>query len=134
MKNKQTVIIVALGIVAIGVIGALAWRGSNEGPGQYDDFAKCLTEKGAKMYGAYWCPHCINQKEDFGKSWQYVTYVECSLPGGQAQTPVCKTAGIEGYPTWEFIDAETQNKTRASGELSFEQLSVYSGCPLAGVT
>jgi len=26
-------------------------------------FAKCLTENGAKMYGAYWCTHCENQKK-----------------------------------------------------------------------
>ncbi len=77
------------------------------------------------MYGAYWCPHCINQKEQFGPSWQYINYIECSLPGGRGQTTQCEQAGIEGYPTWEFGDGE-----RASGELTFEMLSEKSGCVL----
>ena len=125
MKNKQTIIIVALGIVAIGVIGALAWRGSNEGPGLYDDFARCLTEKGTKMYGAYWCSHCKNQKELFGPSWQYITYVECAIPNQQGQTAVCQQAGVTSYPTWQFSDG-----SRATGEQSFEQLSQKTRCTL----
>jgi len=91
----------------------------------YDDFAKCLTTNGVKMYGAYWCPHCTNQKQMFGGSWQYVNYIECALPdGGQAKT--CSQAGIVGYPTWEFQDGK-----KISGELSLEQLSQYSNCLLA---
>ena len=34
----------------------------------YDDFAKCLTENGATMYGTVWCGHCNNQKDMFGDS------------------------------------------------------------------
>ena len=29
--------------------------------------AKHLSKTGAKMYGAFWCGHCANQKEVFGK-------------------------------------------------------------------
>ena len=93
--------------------------------GKYDEFAKCLTEKDVKMYGAYWCSHCQAQKKLFGSSWQYVNYVECSLPGGQAQTEYCKTQGVSGYPTWEFGD-----KTRLEGEATFEDLAARSGCAL----
>ncbi|HLC65549.1 MAG TPA: hypothetical protein VJI46_05505 [Candidatus Nanoarchaeia archaeon] len=91
----------------------------------YDTFAKCLSEKGVKMYGAYWCSHCENQKEMFGDSWKYVNYVECSLPNRGGQTGICKDAKIEGYPTWEFADG-----SRLSGELSFETLSQKSGCQI----
>jgi hypothetical protein len=45
----------------------------------YDQFAKCLAAKNAKMYGLYWCPHCLEQKKMFGKSIQYVPYQECAL-------------------------------------------------------
>ena len=31
----------------------------------HDDFAKCLNEKGLKLYGASWCPHCQEQKQMF---------------------------------------------------------------------
>jgi hypothetical protein len=94
-------------------------------PGKYDDFAKCLTDSGVKMYGAYWCPHCLNQKKAFGNSWKYVDYIECSLPNAAGQTQECNKAGIEGYPTWEFSDS-----SRLEGEVSFEGLSVKSGCAL----
>ena len=75
------------------------------------------------MYGAYWCPHCINQKKSFGDSWKYVNYIECSLPGGQGQTEICQQAGITGYPTWEFQDG-----SRLSGEVPFPVLMQRSGC------
>ena len=42
---------------------------------KYDSFAKCLASKQAKMYGLYWCPHCIDQKEMFGEAFHYVPYV-----------------------------------------------------------
>lgn len=113
------------------IIGLLALiiilSGCSSGPGKYDAFAQCLTEHNVKMYGAYWCPHCLNQKEDFGKSWQYVNYIECSLPGNQGQTEICATAGITGYPTWEFGDG-----SRLSGEVPLSTLSRMSGCSLTG--
>jgi hypothetical protein len=91
--------------------------------GRYDSFAQCLTENDVKMYGAFWCPHCQNQKKAFGASWQYVTYIECSLPDGRSQTEFCQRANIKGYPTWEFGDG-----SRIEGEASFEQLAQRSGC------
>jgi len=43
------------------------------------ELAKYLRETGARMYGAYWCPHCSRQKELFGReAWSYVDYVECA--------------------------------------------------------
>ncbi|MBI2135057.1 hypothetical protein HYU09_03635 [Candidatus Woesearchaeota archaeon] len=93
----------------------------------YTAFAKCLTENNAKMYGAFWCPHCQNQKEMFGSSWENVNYIECSLPDKSGQTKVCKDAGIKAYHTWEFADGR-----RIEGELSFLQLSQLSGCSVSG--
>jgi len=94
-------------------------------PGKYDDFAKCLGEKGAKMYGTFWCTHCKAQKELFGSSWKYAPYVECSTPDEKGQTQVCKDAGITGYPTWEFPGGN-----RTSGVVPLEELSARTGCPL----
>ena len=112
-------ILIILGLIYM-VYSALAG-----GSGSYDSFAKCLTDNEVKFYGAYWCPHCTNQKEMFGKSFKYINSVECSLPNNAGQTKECTDAGIKGYPTWEFKD-----KQRMSGELSFEQLSQLSGCKL----
>ncbi len=94
-------------------------------PGKYDGFAKCLTEKGVKMYGAYWCPHCQAQKKMFGKSWEFVDYVECATPGSKVPKAECVAAGVKGYPMWMF-----GADRKVSGELAFEQLASFSECEL----
>ncbi len=99
------------------VISGISELGSEGTPENLDDFAKCLTEQGAKMYGASWCGHCQNQKEMFGNSFQYVDYVECT------ETPeICSQAGIQGYPTWMI------NGQLYPGEASISKLSSLSGC------
>ena len=95
-------------------------------PGEYDTFAQCLTEKGATFYGAFWCPHCQNQKKMFGNSIDYVNYVECSTPDGKGQLEVCAEKGISGYPTWMFSDGTTE-----AGELTFARLAEKTGCELS---
>ncbi len=87
-----------------------------------DSFAQCLTDKGAVFYGAYWCPHCNNQKELFGSSMKFVKYVECATQGTNDQTAACNAAGITGYPTW-IINGE-----QYSGEQSFAKLASLTGC------
>ena len=125
MKTSKTVLaILAIVVLAAAAMATFSFTG-NAVNGSYDEFAQCLTTSGVKMYGAYWCPHCNNQKAAFGSSWKYVSYVECSLPGGQGQTQECTEAGITGYPTWVFQDG-----SRVSGEQSFETLSQKSGCEL----
>ena len=62
--------------------------------------AKCLSDKGAKMYGAHWCAHCNAQKEMFGASVDYLPYVECDETGDNPQVSECQSNGIEGFPTW----------------------------------
>lgn len=90
-----------------------------------DDFAKCTKAKGAKMYGAWWCPHCADQKELFGYAFQYVNYVECSPPGERTLNEVCKQAGIKNFPTWQFADGSRKEGAEPLGMLSQE-----TGCPL----
>ncbi len=94
-------------------------------PNQYDEVAKCITDAGTKMYGAYWCPHCQQQKKMFSKSWKHIHYIECA-EGRQGQTKECQDAGITGYPTWEFSDG-----TRISGEQNVETLARLSGCEMS---
>lgn len=41
-----------------------------------------LSEAGAKMYGAFWCSHCYDQKMDFGReAMAEFPYVECFPQG-----------------------------------------------------
>lgn len=93
--------------------------------GELDSFASCLGEKGAVFYGAFWCPHCQNQKKMFGKSEKKLPYVECSTSDGRSQLPICIEKKIEGYPTWEFADG-----SRLSGEIKLETLAEKTGCIL----
>lgn len=96
------------------------------GSAKYDDFAKCLAGKGIKMYGAFWCGHCKNQKEAFGSSFQYVDYTECTENGQSSSfSQVCKDAGVKAFPTWKF-----PNGTIKEGELAFSELAEISGCAL----
>jgi hypothetical protein len=92
---------------------------------KYDKFAQCLATKQAKMYGLYWCPHCIEQKEMFGESFHYVNYVECAVKGSTEMAPQCKIAGVKLFPSWQFADEPPKE-----GVLSLEALSDKTGCSL----
>ena len=107
-------------VVAIGFVAFAVKTGQVPSPATA--FAQCLTEKGAKMYGAWWCPHCTKQKVLFGNAFDKVTYVECSDATKQ-MVPLCVSAGIKNYPTWEFADG-----SRVTGEQSFAALAQKTGC------
>ena len=98
-------------------------------PGEYDALATCLADKGVKFYGAFWCPHCKEQKEKFGNSAKLLPYIECSTPDTKGQLQVCKDLGIEGYPTWIFPDGTRENKV-----LDPEEIGKKVACVPGGVT
>jgi thiol-disulfide isomerase/thioredoxin len=86
--------------------------------------AQCIKDSGAIFYGAFWCSHCRQQKELFGKeAMAALTYVECSTSDGEGQTQVCKDKKIESYPTWEFKDG-----TRSTGVQTLAQLAEKTSC------
>ncbi len=65
--------------------------------------AEKLTASGAVMYSAYWCPHCHEQKELFGKeAAAKLRVIECAPDGQNSQADLCQQKKIEGYPTWEI--------------------------------
>lgn len=62
-----------------------------------------LQALNAKMYGAYWCSHCYDQKERLGKeAFARVQYIECSQDGKNSQRSLCQERDVPGYPTWEI--------------------------------
>ncbi|KAJ1438116.1 vitamin K epoxide reductase family-domain-containing protein [Ochromonadaceae sp. CCMP2298] len=74
----------------------------------------------AKMYGAYWCSHCYNQKQELGQqAFKNLEYLECDKEGANSQFSVCKAKNIPGYPTW-VIGGENYPGEKSLGEL--EQL------------
>ena len=91
---------IAIALLHLNYVGVLG-----RPPAVEDPFARALalhlSERGAKMYGASWCPHCVEQKEMFGASARRLPYVECGTgPQGSRQASVCQAAGIRLYPTW----------------------------------
>ena len=65
--------------------------------------AEHLTSTGAVMYSAYWCPHCHDQKELFGKeATAKLKIVECAPDGRNSQAALCASKNIQGFPTWEI--------------------------------
>lgn len=125
MKITFTHFLIGVVLLAVALIAASRFSAFDTGPGKYDQFAQCLSEKGAKFYGAFWCPHCQEQKRMFGKSAELLPYVECSLPDGKTRTKECIDAGIESYPTWIFADS-----TRTTGEQQLSALAEKTGCTL----
>lgn len=121
-KPNWTLIAILGGGVALI---ALVWMLATSGP-DLDPFAQCLTDKGAVMYGAYWCPHCAEQKRMFGSSFEHVEYVECATGGPRnipAQPGLCKEKEIASYPTWIFADGG-----RMTGTQQLSALAARAGC------
>jgi hypothetical protein len=110
--------------VAVVVIVA-AYLMITSAPGDYDSFAQCVGASGAKMYGATWCPHCNDQKHEFGNSFRFIQYVECSTPDNSGESDECRAANITAYPTWVFGDG-----TRETGALSFEEIAARTSCAI----
>ncbi|EFN57922.1 hypothetical protein CHLNCDRAFT_50574 [Chlorella variabilis] len=74
--------------------------------------AERLAAAGARMYGAFWCSHCYDQKQAFGAE------AMAAFPYDTKMAAVCEAApgGLQGFPTW-VIGGE-----QLVGEQTFEQL------------
>lgn len=137
-----TLIVAAVVLIVGGLaIAKMASKPADDGAAQGDNggtsasgdkvaLAQCLTDKGVKMFGASWCPHCAQQKKDFGTAaFKKVTYVECAVPGDNSQqTQICKDNNIKGYPTWRFADGSEK-----TGEQTLEDLASAAGCTYGDV-
>jgi len=87
--------------------------------------AEHLNEIGAKMYGAFWCPHCYEQKQLFGKqAFAKNNYIECDPQGVDPQPKTCQESDIQSYPTWE-INGQFYRGTQPLDRLA--ELSNYQG-------
>ena len=113
-KNKSKFYIVAALIGFIVVVTVAYSVYSINKPGQYDNFAKCLTERGAVMYGAMdWCKFTQGQRAMFGKSFKYINYREFN-----------QLKEIKKTPTW-VINGEWYENAQ-----SFDKLAALTGCKL----
>ncbi len=117
MKTKNKVISLAVLFLILFWIGNSIYSYYFV-PGVLDDFAKCISQKGAVMYGAMdWCKFTQQQRVMFGKSFKYVTYKE------YGEFPKEKGT-IRSTPSW-IIENQVYEKVQ-----SFERLSHLTGCEL----
>jgi uncharacterized membrane protein/glutaredoxin len=87
--------------------------------------ASHLTNTGVVLYAAYWCPHCHEQKELFGKkAVAKLTQVECAADGKNSQVALCESKKIEGFPSWE-INGKIESGVKTLNQLA--DLSGYKG-------
>lgn len=129
-----TGIIVAT-VVLVGTLGMYASINNPRAettPGGYNittdssqaeiSLAQHLKQVGAKMYGAFWCPHCHDQKQLFGQeAVAQLNYIECDPKGKNPRPDLCQAAKIQGFPTWEIKGKFYQ------GTQSLKQLADVSG-------
>jgi hypothetical protein len=105
-------------LIALFLLGYSAYTFAQK-PGNYDAFAKCLTEKGAVIYGNDACQYTNKQLNFFGNSKQYLNYVKCS-----ENRALCDQKGVRTTPTWE-INGQPYPQVQ-----TFETLAAATGCKL----
>nr|WP_286196080.1 vitamin K epoxide reductase family protein [Synechococcus sp. CCAP 1479/9] len=125
--------VLAVGLIGLGWATSLNRPESATGPGMPIPvtsastpatiaLADHLTDTGAVMYSAYWCPHCHDQKQLFGKeATAKLKIVECAPDGRNSQAALCASKNIQGFPTWE-IKGQLD-----SGQKTLAQLAALSG-------
>ena len=65
--------------------------------------ASDLSSLHSKMYGAFWCSHCYDQKQSLGlQAMQSIPYIECDGEGYRNERTLCREREVPGYPTWEI--------------------------------
>jgi uncharacterized membrane protein len=88
--------------------------------------AEHLQKTGATMYGGWFCSHCYEQKQLFGREAvkKSLKYVECNEQGKDPQVELCRKEGVTGFPTWD-IAGKKYPGVRPPEELA--KLSGYTG-------
>jgi len=86
-------------------------------------FAELLTLNDVKLYGAGWCPNCVEQKELFEDGAQFLTEVDLYNADGTRNN---EGPNIQSIPTWEFPDGNG-GTNQVVGKLTLDQISTESG-------
>ena len=123
-RGMPPVVLAGGAAVAAIVLGAFVFAAGPEAATPYQlALARHLAQTKAVFYGAYWCPHCQEQKHKFGGAAGLLPYVECDPKGPSPQADRCERAGVRSFPTWEI------GGSRREGVQSLEALAEASGFP-----
>jgi len=72
------------------------------------------------MYGAYWCSHCFDQKQAFGKeAYQRIDYIECAKEGLNSQTALCKDRKVRSGGGSSSSSGRSSSRRRMEGPFVF---------------
>lgn len=118
-RRRKLLLTWAIVLSALVLVGLIVYQLLPKEPAG-DSFARCLTEKGAVMYGTDLCSHCQDQKRLFGSTFAAVTFVNCDY------SAACKEKNVSRIPTWIFADG-----TRLEGKQPLERLAEMTGCRLS---
>lgn len=133
---RGVIVALVVGLVSLGWAAAVNRPSTDLGRGvppavtsastpQSIALAEHLTSTGAVMYSAYWCPHCHEQKQLFGKdAAAKLKVVECAPDGRNSQKALCDSKKIEGFPTWE-INGKLDSGVKPLAKLA--ELSGFKG-------
>ena len=116
--NKKKYVVFSL-LILIIIFSLITIYSYSKKPGEYNEFAQCLTDKGAIIYGNDYCSYTNIQLNYFGKSKKFLNYVKCA-----DNEKLCNEKGIKTTPTWE-IDGKMYEQVQ-----TFEKLSLITGCKL----
>ena len=119
----QAVVLPALAALAFVAGGYAAAERQLAASAYAEGLAQHLASSGARFYGAWWCPHCQEQKRMFGEAARYLPYVECDPRSSDAKPEDCRRAGVRAFPTWVI------GGRKYEGTLSLEELARLSGYP-----
>lgn len=122
MNKNSKITVVIIGVLSLTALFFVYkdYGGDKPPAGFYDDFAKCLTGKRIEMYGKNSCSYCQKEKNNFGDSFEFINYIECSTDPKK-----CVAEGVNFLPTWIFPDGK-----KLEGVQGLEKLSEESGCAL----
>eukprot|EP00798_Chlamydomonas_sp_ICE-L_P015767 gene15767-21890_t len=112
---SATLAVSLLGVVASGVKPKRRGDAAFSGAG---GFLAADFNPRARMYGAFWCSHCYEQKMEFGQqAMAEFPYTECFPTGwkkGATMAQACQDAGVKAFPSWVI------NGKLIEGELTLE--------------
>ena len=112
MKKKNLVTI----IVLLAVITLVIFILTRSTPEVNEELAKCIGEN-SLIYVQLGCHACETQEKIFGKSYNYLTTIDCFF-----EKEVCIEKGIRGTPTWII------NEKEYLGVRAIDELKELTGC------
>ena len=94
---------------------------------QRNALARCMTEKGWRLYASATCPHCLKQREILGDAYSLIDSIECYAHAPNSQVELCVEKKILKVPAWS-LEKEGKVLKRVTGAYPLKKLAELSGC------